>query len=71
MAMLRITQVRSLIGRPQDQRETVRSLGLRRIRHSVVKPDTATIRGMLRKVHDLIAFEEVADGDGEGREVEK
>lgn len=65
MAMLRITQVRSLIGRPQDQRATVRSLGLRRIRHSVVKADTAEIRGMLRKVHHLVVFEEVAESDEE------
>ncbi len=71
MAMLRITQVRSLIGRPHDQRATVRSLGLRRIRHSVVKPDTPAIRGMLGKVHHLVTFEELADGDDEragGRE---
>ncbi len=67
MAMLRITQVRSLIGRPREQRATVRSLGLRRIRHSVVKRDTPAIRGMLRKVHHLVTFEELADGDEEGR----
>ncbi len=71
MAMLRITQVRSLIGRPQDQRATVRSLGLRRIRHSVVKPDTPPIRGMLRKVHHLVVVEELAESDNEGREVQR
>ncbi|MFN2557420.1 MAG: 50S ribosomal protein L30 [Nitriliruptorales bacterium] len=70
MALLRITQVRSLIGRPQDQRATVRSLGLRRIRHAVVKPDTPTVRGMLRKVHHLIVVEEIDDSDEETREVQ-
>ncbi len=67
MAMLRITQVRSLIGRPRDQRDTVRSLGLKRIRHSVVQPDRPEIRGMLRKVPHLVVFEELAENDGGGR----
>ncbi|MCA1720688.1 MAG: 50S ribosomal protein L30 [Actinobacteria bacterium] len=58
---LRITQVRSVIGRPQDQRDTVRSLGLKRIRHTVVQPDRPEIRGMLRKVPHLVTFEEVEE----------
>lgn len=57
--VLRITQVRSLIGRPPGQRATVRSLGLKRIRHTVVQPDRPEIRGMLRKVPHLVEFEEV------------
>lgn len=57
---LRITQVRSLIGRPADQRGTVRALGLKRIRHTVVQPDRPEIRGMLRKVPHLVTFVEVA-----------
>lgn len=56
---LRITQVGSLIGRPADQRATVRSLGLKRIRHTVVQPDRPEIRGMLRKVPHLVTFEEI------------
>jgi len=56
---LRITQVRSLIGRPHPQRETVRSLGLKRIRHTVEQPDRPEIRGMLRKVPHLVSFEEI------------
>jgi large subunit ribosomal protein L30 len=56
---LRITQTRSVIGRPQDQRNTVRSLGLKRIRHTVTQPDRPEIRGMLRKVPHLVTFEEV------------
>lgn len=62
--MLRITQVRSLIGRTQDQRDTVRSLGLKRIRHTVVQPDRPEIRGMLNKVPFLVTFEPV-DADRE------
>lgn len=56
---LRITQVRSLIGRPQTQRRVVQALGLRRIRQTVVHHDTPTIRGMVAKVQHLIAVEEV------------
>jgi large subunit ribosomal protein L30 len=59
---LRITQTRSLIGRPANQRATVASLGLKRIRHTVVQPDRPEIRGMLRKVPHLVSFEEL-DGD--------
>ena len=58
---LRITQVRSVIGRTRDQRATVRSLGLKRIRHTVTQPDRPEIRGMLRKVPHLVSFE-VVDG---------
>jgi len=59
---LRITQVRSTIGRTQDQRATVRSLGLKRIRHTVVQPDRPEIRGMLNKVPHLVTFEVVEGG---------
>lgn len=59
---LRITQTRSLIGRPQDQRDTVRSLGLKRIRHTVVQPDRPEIRGMLNKIPHLVAWD-TADGE--------
>jgi large subunit ribosomal protein L30 len=57
-AMLRITQVRSLIGSQDDQRATVRSLGLRRIRHSVTQPDRPEIRGMIAKVSHLVEVAE-------------
>ena len=56
---LRITQTRSLIGRPQNQRDTVRSLGLKRIRHTVEQPDRPEIRGMLRTVPHLVSWEAV------------
>ena len=69
-AMLRITQVRSLIGRTADQRATVRSLGLKRIRHTVTQPDRPEIRGMLRKVPHLVSFELVDDSGTSDEEVE-
>ena len=62
MSTLRITQVRSTIGRTKDQRDTVRSLGLKRIRHTVTQPDRPEIRGMLNKVPHLVTWEPV-DGD--------
>ena len=57
--MLRVTQVHSLIGYEQSQRATVRSLGLHRIRHTVVVPDTPQVRGMIFKVRHLVTVEEV------------
>jgi large subunit ribosomal protein L30 len=59
MAELRITQVRGTIGSLRNQRETLRSLGLRRIRHSVVKQDTPQVRGMIATVRHLVTVEEV------------
>jgi large subunit ribosomal protein L30 len=55
---LTITQVRSTIGCPPDQRGTVRALGLKRIRHSVEQADTPVIRGMISKVHHLVEVRE-------------
>jgi len=56
---LKVTQVRSVIDRPKDQKDTVRRLGLLRIRHTVVKEDRPDIRGMLAKVRHLVSVEEV------------
>ena len=69
--MLRITQVGSPIGRTDDQRATVRSLGLRRIRHTVVQPDRPEIRGMLRKVAHLVTFEEISASEAEAFRAER
>jgi ribosomal protein L30 len=63
--MLRITQVGSPIGRTEDQRATVRSLGLHRIRHTVIQPDRPEIRGMLRKVPHLVTFEEISAAEAD------
>lgn len=57
MSTLRITLVRSLIGCTDAQRRTVRSLGLRRIRHSVERPDNPDVRGMVRAVQHLVRVE--------------
>lgn len=57
---LRITYVRSGIGHPRDQKETVRALGLRRLRQSVVRPDSPQLRGMVFKVRHLVTVEEEA-----------
>ncbi len=59
MPKLKVTQVRGLPGKIQRQRATVRALGLKRIRHSVVKEDTPEIRGMIAKVRHLVEVEEV------------
>jgi large subunit ribosomal protein L30 len=56
---LKVTQIRSVIDRPKDQKDTVRRLGLLRIRHTVVKEDRPEIRGMLSKVRHLVSVEEV------------
>lgn len=58
MAKLKITLVRSLIGRPADQRVTVRTLGLTRLNKFVVKEDTPQVRGMINKVSHLLKVEE-------------
>ena len=54
---LTATLVRSVIGYPQDQRATVRSLGLRRMHQRVELPDTPVVRGMLHKVRHLLLVE--------------
>ena len=51
---IRVTQVRSSIGGTRRQRETLRSLGLRRIRQSVVREDSASVRGMIATVSHLV-----------------
>jgi large subunit ribosomal protein L30 len=59
MPRLKVRQVRSAIGRKQNQRETLRSLGLKRIGDIVVKEDRPEIRGMIATVPHLVAVEEV------------
>jgi large subunit ribosomal protein L30 len=57
--VLRVTQVRSTIGCKQNQRATLLSLGLRKIRQSVDRQDTPQIRGMIHTVRHLVMVEEV------------
>ena len=59
MARLKVTQVRSEIGSKQNQRDTLRSLGLKRLHHSVVQEDRPEIRGMVATVPHLVTVEEV------------
>jgi large subunit ribosomal protein L30 len=59
MARLKVTQVRSVIGTKPNQRETLRSLGLKRIHDVVVKEDRPEIRGMVSTVTHLVQVEEV------------
>ena len=56
---LKITQVRSLIGRPQKQRRIIESLGLKRHQSFVIQNDTPAIRGAVFKVRHLVNVEEV------------
>ena len=56
---LRITLVKSPIGYSRRQKGTVKALGLRRLRQSVVQDDTPVIRGMVTKVNHLIEVEEL------------
>jgi len=59
MARLKVQQKRSTIGCKQNQRDTLRTLGLKRIGDVVVKEDRPEIRGMLQAVRHLIVVEEV------------
>ena len=59
MAKLKITQTKSGIGYKQNQRDTLRSLGLKRMHHTVVQDDRPEIRGMVKTVTHLVTVEEV------------
>ena len=59
MAELKVTLKRSIIGRPQNQRDTVKALGLTKINSSVVKPANEAIKGMINTVSHLVDVEEV------------
>ena len=56
---IKITQVRSLIGRPANQRRIIEALGLKRHQGTVLHNDTPAIRGMVFKVRHLVNVEEV------------
>ena len=61
---LRITQIRSGIGRPAVHRATLRALGLRRHQQTIEQQDSPALRGMLVQVRHLVRVEEVAEGEG-------
>jgi len=54
---LSIKQVKSSIGYSQDQKKTLRALGLHRMQQSVLQNDSATVRGMINKVRHLVTVE--------------
>jgi large subunit ribosomal protein L30 len=57
MAMIKVTYKKSAIGYAQDQKDTIRRLGLRRLHQSVEHEDTPAIRGMVAKVVHLVDVE--------------
>jgi large subunit ribosomal protein L30 len=57
---LKITLIRSSIGRPADQGNAAKSLGLRRLHHSVIREDNPSIRGQVNKISHLVTVEEIA-----------
>lgn len=59
MANLEITLKRSLIGRPQKQHQVVKSLGLRKMNSSVVRPDNDAVRGAIKHIAHLVDVKEV------------
>jgi large subunit ribosomal protein L30 len=56
---IKITWTKSYIGCPETQRATIKSLGLRKLQHSVIKEDCPEIRGQVNKVQHLVTVEEV------------
>ena len=62
-ATVKVRQVRSGIGRPRPQREALRSLGLRRIRHVVEREDSPAVRGLIRKIDHLVEVGEATLGN--------
>jgi large subunit ribosomal protein L30 len=62
--MLRITLVRSTIGRPAEQGRTLKSLGLRKLNSTVERPDNPSIRGMVNKISHLVKVEELQTAIG-------
>lgn len=61
MAKLKITYKKSTIGYSQAQKDTVRSLGLRKLNQSVEREDSPVVRGMIFKVKHLVQVEEVSE----------
>ena len=58
MGKIRIIWVKSGIGYAQDQRRTLKALGLHKLNQSVVQEDSASLRGQINKVRHLVRIEE-------------
>jgi large subunit ribosomal protein L30 len=59
---LKVTQIRSVIGKPEPQRKVLAGMGLRHRNHTVILPDTPEVRGMIFKVPHLIRVERIPGG---------
>ncbi|HOB26650.1 MAG TPA: 50S ribosomal protein L30 [Bacteroidales bacterium] len=59
MKQIKVTLVRSTIGRPIDQKRTAAVLGLKKLNHSKIFEDRPDIRGMIRKIEHLVKVEEI------------
>jgi len=68
---LRITQVRSAIGRQFDQKGTLKALGIRKLNQTVIKDDVPQIRGMIRKISHLVVVEEFEEKEKVSKKTEK
>jgi large subunit ribosomal protein L30 len=60
---LRVTQIRSGVGRPEVHRRTLRALGFLRHQQTIIKTDDPAIRGMLFQVRHLVRVEEITGGE--------
>lgn len=58
---LKVTQIRSTIGRKEDQKRTITALGLGKIRRTKIHDDNSVIRGMINKVSHLLSVEELEE----------
>ncbi len=58
---LKITQIKSVIDRPKDQKLTIEALGLGRPKYTKIHNDTPQIRGMVKKVSHLLKLEEIEE----------
>jgi large subunit ribosomal protein L30 len=56
---LKVTQIRSTIGKPETQRATIKGLGLGKLRRTVTVDDTPSMRGMIKKIIHLVHVEEI------------
>jgi large subunit ribosomal protein L30 len=65
MSKLRVTWTKSAIGYAEDQKDTIRGLGLHRLQDEVVIPDSPSTRGMLRKVRHLVTVASVDESEAE------
>lgn len=60
--MLKITLIKSFIGRPEKQRKVSRGLGLKRLHHYVIRQDCPEIRGMIAKIPHMLKVEKISSG---------